>query len=128
MVTGGTDGIGLDLCDQLAEQGFNICIISRNKEKIDRRIAELKLRHPLVKYTGVQADLSAMLTVAPYKELVEKELTGMKIGVVCLNAGCWVDGPVDLQSDADFERTFALNGLGVVYFAKALLPHLLGQS
>ena len=30
VVTGGTDGIGLGICHNLAEQGFNVCIISRN--------------------------------------------------------------------------------------------------
>jgi len=30
VVTGGTEGLGLELCDQLAEQGFNIAIVSRN--------------------------------------------------------------------------------------------------
>ena len=34
MVTGGSDGIGLELCNQLGAQGFNICIVSRNMEKI----------------------------------------------------------------------------------------------
>jgi len=30
VVTGGSDGIGLELCRQLAETGFNICMIARN--------------------------------------------------------------------------------------------------
>jgi hypothetical protein len=30
IVTGGSDGIGLALCHELASQGFNICLISRN--------------------------------------------------------------------------------------------------
>ena len=34
VITGGTDGIGFGFCEELAEQGFNICIISRNKDKI----------------------------------------------------------------------------------------------
>ena len=30
IVTGGSDGIGFELCKQLAGHGFNICIISRS--------------------------------------------------------------------------------------------------
>lgn len=30
VVTGGSDGIGLQLCHQLAAAGFNICIVGRN--------------------------------------------------------------------------------------------------
>ena len=34
VVTGGSDGYGLDICHKLAAQGFNICIIARNEEKM----------------------------------------------------------------------------------------------
>ena len=42
VVTGGSEGLGLELCDQLAAQGFNICMISRNEQKIDTKISELQ--------------------------------------------------------------------------------------
>lgn len=63
-----------------------------------------------------------------YRELIEQELNDLDIGIVCLNAGCWVEGPTDLVSDADFERTFGLNGLHVMYFTKALMPKLVGRG
>ena len=34
LVTGGTDGIGLSYCYELASRGFNLIIISRNIEKL----------------------------------------------------------------------------------------------
>ena len=34
VITGGSDGIGLEICDQMAELGFNICIIGRSQTKI----------------------------------------------------------------------------------------------
>ena len=48
----------------------------------------------------------------------------LDIGIVCLNAGCWVNGPTDLVSDEDFERVFGLNALHVVYMSKAILDQL----
>ena len=99
-------------------------MVSRNQEKIDRRIAELKEKHATVEFKGVQADLSALNSVAQYKELVARELVDLDIGILCLNAGCNVQGPVDLVSDADFERVFGLNALHVVYLTKALLPQM----
>ena len=38
VITGGSDGIGFGFCEELASQGFNICMISRNGEKINRKI------------------------------------------------------------------------------------------
>ena len=31
LVTGGSDGIGLEMCHQLASQGFNIMMVARNE-------------------------------------------------------------------------------------------------
>ena len=122
IVTGGSDGIGLELCSQLGAQGFNICIISRNMEKIEQKIAELRTSYPNIQFKGVQADMSKMNTVEAYNELVQRELADLDIGIICLNAGILIEGPSDLVADSDFERVFTLNGLGVVYFAKAILP------
>ena len=48
-------------------------------------------------------------------------MADLDIGIVCLNAGCWVNGPTDLVSDEDFERVFGLNALHVVYMSKAII-------
>ena len=42
VVTGGTDGYGLHICHKLAAQGFNICIVSRNEQKMKTRLEEIK--------------------------------------------------------------------------------------
>ena len=76
----------------------------------------------MVELKGVTADLSTKTSVAEYQEFVSQELEQLDIGVVCLNAGCCVTGPIDMTSDADFERVFGLNALHVVYLIKALLP------
>lgn len=99
-------------------------MLSRNKEKIDSKLEGLRSRHPAIKFLGVTFDLSTKTSIRDYKDMIENELTGLDIGVVCLNAGCWVNGPTDLVRDSDFERVIGLNGLHVVYLTKAILPHL----
>ena len=42
VVTGGSDGLGLAYCQELALKSFNICIISRNEEKIKEKLKELR--------------------------------------------------------------------------------------
>lgn len=36
VITGGSDGIGLGFAEELAEKGFNICIMARNNEKMKK--------------------------------------------------------------------------------------------
>ena len=43
VVTGASDGIGRALCEELALQGFNIVLIARNKEKLEKVAQELNV-------------------------------------------------------------------------------------
>ncbi len=36
VVTGASDGIGKSFCSELAKDGFNIILIARNKEKLEK--------------------------------------------------------------------------------------------
>lgn len=45
VVTGGSDGIGLEICYQMAAQGFNICIIGRNEDKIIKALDAIKTKY-----------------------------------------------------------------------------------
>ena len=35
LVTGGSDGIGAEYCLELAKEGFNICVVSRTRSKLE---------------------------------------------------------------------------------------------
>jgi 17beta-estradiol 17-dehydrogenase / very-long-chain 3-oxoacyl-CoA reductase len=58
LVTGGTDGIGQEFCFQLAELGFNLVIISRNKAKLQETKRKITEKSPGVEVVVVQADFS----------------------------------------------------------------------
>ena len=61
MVTGGSDGIGEQFCRDLASQGFNICIIARNEEKINQKLKDIKEKSGnKIKTRCVVADLAAL--------------------------------------------------------------------
>src|SRR5689334_5078204 len=42
VVTGGSDGIGRAFCEELAQQGLNIVLIARNKDKLEKVAQEIK--------------------------------------------------------------------------------------
>lgn len=41
VVTGGSDGIGLEMAKKLAREGFSICLVARNEDKMKEKIAEI---------------------------------------------------------------------------------------
>lgn len=57
VVTGGTDGIGLAYAKELAGLGFNICLISRNSEKLETVSGDIRDKYN-VQTRWVQADFT----------------------------------------------------------------------
>ncbi len=56
------------------------------------------------------------------------DLVNIDIGLICLNAGTYASGPMDLVDDAEFEAQYGLNVLHVVYMTKALLERQLARK
>jgi short-subunit dehydrogenase len=121
LVTGGSDGIGLEMCHQLAAQGFNILMCGRNEAKINEKLASITSK---VQKKALVIDLGSKTSIQEYREILSRECSGLDIVAAFLNAGSFVVGPVDLISDAQLEQIVTLNGLHVVYMAKILLERM----
>ena len=93
VVTGGSDGIGLEICHQMAAAGFNICIISRTTSKIESKLAEISVKFPKLKTRVVTFDFSKYTTIKDYQELIGDKLKDIDIGMLFLNAGYIEVGP-----------------------------------
>ena len=57
VVTGASDGIGLAYCQEFARQGFNIVLIARTKDKLEKAAADLSSQFG-VTTTSIVADFS----------------------------------------------------------------------
>ncbi len=66
VVTGGSDGIGLEICEQMAAQGFNICIVGRTESKVNEKLAMLKKKHN-VQTRCVVFDFAELCAISDYK-------------------------------------------------------------
>ena len=58
LVTGATDGIGKALCEELAREGFNIILVSRNIQKLKRVKEELLKLNPKIKTNEIEYDFN----------------------------------------------------------------------
>mgnify|MGYP001948369068 CR=1 FL=1 len=128
LVTGGSDGIGLECCNQLANDGFNIIMVSRNQAKIDTKLEELRARYPDREFGSVAKDLGKLASVAEVAELFDGEHAGKDIGVVILNAGICPLGTIDLVDAKTLETIVGLNVAHVVYCAKYFVDRLKGRG
>lgn len=85
LITGSTDGIGLEFAKQLAKEGFNICLVSRSEMKL-KAVVDQELRKFNVETRIVVADFSYNSNLSFYNDLVSK-VCDLDIGLVVLNAG-----------------------------------------
>ncbi|CDW72624.1 short chain dehydrogenase reductase family protein [Stylonychia lemnae] len=127
LVTGGSDGIGFQYCIDLAKRGFNICIVSRNAEKIDLKIQELKQilgdQASSLKFRSVVADFSKMSQISQYQELATK-VQDIDVGMLILNAGTAVFGKFQNLTDQEVEELVNLNAIHNVYLFKVFVDKL----
>lgn len=58
VVTGCTEGIGKAFCFPLAAVRFNLCLVSRNKQKLGALEQELRSKYPMIQTMTLVADFS----------------------------------------------------------------------
>lgn len=85
VVTGATDGIGKAYAFALAKMGMNVVIISRTESKLADVKKEIEDKGYGVEIKYVVCDYSKFDQTA--RDLVEKELEGLEIGVLINNVG-----------------------------------------
>lgn len=83
VVTGATDGIGKAYAEELAKRGFNVVLISRTLEKLEKVSREIE-RQTQQKTRIIQADFSKGLEI--YSN-IEDGLKDLDIGVLVNNVG-----------------------------------------
>lgn len=120
-MTGGSDGIGLDICEKMAAREFNIVMIARNKAKMDEKVARIKHIYPKVQVMAIVADFSKMHTIQEYRDTIGSKLKDIDIAMLFLNAGVAQMGCFADLNDNSVEELMSVNALHPVYLAKTLV-------
>ncbi|MFW0788041.1 SDR family oxidoreductase [Gordonia sp. CPCC 205333] len=121
VVTGASDGIGLNIAASLAGAGARVIMPVRNPRKGQVAVATITGIHPAAKLELRELDLSSLATVAAFGEYMRTE--GSPVHYLINNAG--VMTPPHRQTTADgFELQFGTNHLGHFALTAHLLPLL----
>lgn len=120
LITGSTDGIGLETALELARQGHELVLHGRNEEKVQHaRNVILRAAPSAVLYTA-HADLADLNAVALMAQDLAARLT--KLDVLVNNAGVYM--PEYKVSKDGFEMTLAVNYVAHFLLTVLLLPLL----
>lgn len=124
VITGATDGVGLETARTLGKDGWTLALVARNAQKGERIAAELRAECANEDITFKQADLSLQKDV----RRVARDLADSypRIDVLLNNAGAifWKRK----QTAEGFEVTFALNHLNYFLLTNLLLDQLKAAS
>ncbi|GAU86250.1 SDR family oxidoreductase [Bosea sp. BIWAKO-01] len=124
LITGASSGIGAIYADRLAARGYNLIIVARNKDRLDRLAADISER------TGrsvevVAADLSSKPDLARVETILA---TDASITVLVNNAG--IGAPVPTwQADVDLmEQMIDINVTALMRLAYAAVPGFVARG
>ena len=128
IITGGTDGFGLEISKNFVNQGANIIICSRNKKRVDKT-KNFLLREAAEnqKIISMQLDISIEKDV---KKLISTALNNFKsIDVIINNAGVY--GPIGRIEDTNWNtwvKAININLLGSILVIKNCISLLKKQN
>lgn len=125
LVTGPTSGIGEQIAEQLAQDGYDLVLVSRRKETLIRISAELTARYP-VKAHYIVADLSKPGEAE--RVFGETQSLGIEVDLLVNNAGSHVYAPFPEVDWEALETLIDLNVRATVRLTHLYLPGMLARE
>lgn len=127
VVTGGASGIGLALAEAMLAHGARKVVLADfNDENLHRETARLDAAYP-GRLLGLHCNVTKEEDV---KGMIQQaaEFGGGRVELLFNNAGAGLGGVFDAQSNADWDKAFALNFYGALFGIRAVLPIMRAQG
>ena len=124
VITGASDGIGLEAASQLAAQGHHLVMVGRTPAKLEAAVARVRAESPGVPVESFRCDFSSLDDV---RRLADDLLAACpRIDVLVNNAGTVFDKRT-LTRDG-IEATFAVNHLAGFLLTELLLDRIVDSA
>lgn len=126
VITGGAQGIGLQIAQHLGKLGAQLCLIDMNGPVLEKAAATLAKDG--MKAKGYQCDVTSESSVAQcFKSIIDDN---KKVDILVQAAG--ITGKTNVKTHEveldNFEHVFKINSTGVFLCARAVLPSMIKQN
>ncbi|KAK7897297.1 hypothetical protein LTR67_005186 [Exophiala xenobiotica] len=124
LVTGATDGIGLGFVEAIAAQGFNVILLSRNREKLESRRSALQNQYPNLKFEILVFDALKDSYDGIYK--LATSISHLNVTILVNNMGGipFIPGYIQLTetSSSQIDGTINLNARFLSHITRSMIP------
>ncbi len=124
LLTGATDGIGLETAKQLASEGHVLLLHGRSEEKLERVKTDLLVLYPNAKIDSFAADFASLEDV--HRMVKNIKLAHSRIDVIINNAGIFITDST--RTKDGFDVRFCVNTIAPYIITKGLWSLLDGTS
>jgi gluconate 5-dehydrogenase len=124
LVTGSTGALGFSFALGLANHGATVILNSRNKDKLDQKVQELKNEGH--RAFGYVFDVTSSVQVNDAVQKIEKEVG--PIDILVNNAGISLRAPLDEFADEDWDKVIGINLTGPFIVAKAVVQSMIRRK
>lgn len=130
VITGATDGVGLEYARQLASSGLSLVLVGRDAEKLAKVKQEIQTANSNVQIQTVQADLNEDDPQMYSRLASEINPNSKDIGILINNAGVMFDSPNRFldQPESKVWQHVRVNMLAVVMMTRIVLPSMVQKK
>lgn len=116
LVTGAAGGIGRAAAARFRDRGDRVVLTDIDVEALAKVAEELGIRDTVVADVTVVADCERAVAETVHRH--------GRLDVLVNCAGIWVEGPTAEMTEAEFDRTMAVNLKGTFFMCRYAIPHL----
>ncbi len=124
LVTGASSGIGAATARVLAAEGASVALVARRMDRLEELAGQIRESGGTA--LPIEADVTDHAAAESAVQRTVDEYGGMDI--LINNAGVMLLGPILDAPIEEWERMVNINLLGLLYCAKAAIPHLLSAA
>jgi len=118
VITGATSGIGRELAQRFAADGYSLFLTARNEAALKGLCEHFSDRYPNAEFEYAAADLSRRSDIESFCEMISQ----MKIDVLVNNAGFGMTGEFAVCDKEQLDGMLTLNMLALTHITRAVLP------
>ena len=121
-ISGSTQGIGFAIAQQLLQEGAEVIINGRKKEKLGKAVKRLKKKFPNGSVSGITADFSNSEEVNTLQSSLKS------IDILVNNVGIFELKEFGDITDEDWMRIFEVNVMSSIRLSRHFLPGMLDRN